>query len=214
MMTHSNKLAASVSLTLATGTVIVAGAIVVWRFLPPGLSLLAFVVLGMLTMATMAAIERYAEESDASSRGKSYQLAFDESVVEKMIEGFGEAPKKVPYEHIKPSPPWELNAGQLVGVDDELALAKLRMDIEREVRLLAFNANIDLSNRLVSVNKLAAELHSKNILSPGLVSVIKDVVTACNQAIHGQPVSAEDATKIVRVGGQLLGELRLRAEVQ
>jgi hypothetical protein len=61
-------------------------------------------------------------------------------------------------------PPWDLTAGQLIGADHALALARLRMDIERELRRIALETQIDLSLRSVGIKALARELVSKEVL--------------------------------------------------
>jgi hypothetical protein len=57
-----------------------------------------------------------------------------------------------------------VTAGQLIGADNALALARLRMDIERELRRIALETQIDLSLRPVGIKALARELVSKEVL--------------------------------------------------
>jgi hypothetical protein len=102
------------------------------------------------------------------------------------------------------SPPWDLSAGQLVGVDNALALARLRMDVERELRRIAGEAQIDLSIRPVGITGLARELVSKQVLPAALLGTLQEITGICNKAIHGTEVSDETAAAVVRVGAQLL----------
>jgi hypothetical protein len=57
-----------------------------------------------------------------------------------------------------------VTAGQLIGADNALALARLRMDIECELRRIALETQIDLSLRPVGIKALARELVSKEVL--------------------------------------------------
>ena len=105
-------------------------------------------------------------------------------------------------------PPWDLSAGQLVGTNNALGLARLRMDLERELRRLAYESQIDLSVRPIGVMGLARELVSKQILPPTLLDVLQQVVSVCNKGIHGEELSEAVTASVVRVGGQLLERLR------
>jgi hypothetical protein len=106
-------------------------------------------------------------------------------------------------------PPWDLTAGQLIGADNALALARLRMDIERELRRIALETQIDLSLRPVGIKSLARELVSKEVLPVTLMEPLEEVAKICNLAIHGGKVADDVAAAVVRVGGQLLEQLRL-----
>jgi hypothetical protein len=52
----------------------------------------------------------------------------------------------------------------LLGADNALALARLRMEIERELRRIALETQIDLSLRPFGIEALARELVGKEVL--------------------------------------------------
>jgi hypothetical protein len=106
--------------------------------------------------------------------------------------------------HVGWTPQWELTAGDLVAVDNALALAKLRMDLEQQLRQLAYFNDIDVRLRPIGVLGLAEELMRKEVLPIELRGALRDVVSVCNQAIHGGNVQDDVAASVVRVGGQLL----------
>jgi hypothetical protein len=104
--------------------------------------------------------------------------------------------------------PWDLSLGQLVGADNSLALAKLRLEIERELRRIAYNDNINVGTRPVGAMALARELASKKVLPPELLNVLQQIIPIANEAVHGGEISDQEAASVVRAGGQLLEALR------
>ena len=132
-----------------------------------------------------------------------------------LVVPFGRTPKiqgtTSSADHKAPSnlPPWDLTAGQLIEADNALALARLRMDIERELRRIALETQIDLSLRPFGIKALARELVSKEVLPVTLMEPLEEVAKICNIAIHRGKVVDDVAAAVVRVGGQLLEQLRL-----
>ena len=108
----------------------------------------------------------------------------------------------------KVAEPWDLSLGQLVGSDNSLALAKLRMELERELRHIAYNNQTDISSRPLGVTGIAQELVSRKILPPTWLGALKEITYVCNRAVHGTEVPDDIAASVVRVGGQLLEQLR------
>ena len=96
----------------------------------------------------------------------------------------------------------------LVGLDNLLALAKLRMELERELRHIAYNNQIDISSRPLGVTGIAQELLSRKILPATWLGALKEITSVCNQAVHGMEIPDDIAISVVRVGGQLLEQLR------
>ncbi len=177
---------------------------------PSGVQELLIIIAGMTTLAAVTAFQRFVENQNHNSM---IQLSFNEFFVSRSIsEGLPE-PKKmdVELENIQESPiyPWDLTPGQLVAIDNSLALAKLRMDIEKELRRIAYENKIDIRTRPLGVIGLANELITAQILPTSSLEALKEIISACNQAIHGADVSDETAASVVRVGSQLLERLRL-----
>ena len=114
-----------------------------------------------------------------------------------------------PIEDEKVAEPWDLSLGQLVGLDNSLALAKLRIELERELRHIAHNNQTDISSRPLGITRMAQELVSRKILPPTWLGPLKEITHVCNYAIHGETEVPDDiAASVVSVGGQLLEQLR------
>jgi hypothetical protein len=83
------------------------------------------------------------------------------------------------------------------------------MDIERELRRIALETQIDLSLRPFGIKALARELVSKEVFPVTLMEPLEEVAKICNIAIHVGKVTDDVAAAVVRVGGQLLEQLRI-----
>jgi hypothetical protein len=166
------------------------------------ISQLLIVLSGMTTMATFTALQRLIEGDGKRIPSTTFNETFlSRSIGESKID-------RPPAEPIN-LPPWDLSASQLVGIDNALALARLRMDLERELRRIAHESHIDVSTRPAGAISFARELARKGIIPAALLTPVQEVVTICSRAIHGQDdVPNELAFSVLRVGGQILEELR------
>ena len=178
-----------------------------------GVTQVLMIVSGMTAMGALTAFQRFIERDGGARFG---YLTFNEVFLSKSIsEGFPKfepsPPEKQERESIR-LPPWDLSAGQLVGIDNAFALAQLRMDVERELRRIAHKAQIDLSIRPTGVIGLARELVGKEVLPVTFLGALHEIVNICNVGIHGEEVPNDVAAGVVRVGGQLLERLRLLPE--
>ncbi|MFQ5630048.1 MAG: hypothetical protein ACE5I1_14875 [bacterium] len=175
-----------------------------------GLVQVIMIIAGMSTIAAFTAFQRFIERGN---RNSLIHLSFNEVFVSRSIsEGLPEPANVDPkLLNNKKSPPipWELTVGQLVGVDNSLALAKLRMDIEKELRKVAYENNIDIQTRPLGVIGLANELVNKKLLPTSLLEALKEIISVCNQAVHGTEVSDHTTASVVRVGTQFLERLHL-----
>ncbi len=162
---------------------------------------------GMTTIAALTAFQQSVENSTSPS---FVRVPFDEVLVSKSLsEGFT-ALDTSPTEDEKVAEPWDLSLGQLVGLDNSLALAKLRIELERELRHIAHNNQTDISSRPLGITRMAQELVSRKILPPTWLGPLKEITHVCNHAIHGKTEVPDDiAASVVSVGGQLLEQLRL-----
>jgi len=106
----------------------------------------------------------------------------------------------------------EFTSADLVGHDNALALAKLRLDIEQALRDLAVNAGIEPAVSSAGASRLAELLVVRKILPAELIEPIRQIVTVCNQGIHGYEVSDELADSVVSVGEELVSRLRSMGE--
>lgn len=159
---------------------------------------LLIVVSGMATFSAFSAFQRFLETREDTP---VIHISFNETILKKVLAE----------EHVKPAaqaPPWEISSAQLVGVDSTLAVAKLRMDLESELRRIAFEYGITLEQRLFSLNQLIDQLAEREVLSHPVQAALRDIIPICNRAIHGESLTNEDAIRVVRVGNQLFEVLR------
>jgi hypothetical protein len=174
----------------------------------PGIVHVVIMMAGMITAGALAAFQRLLA---GQQRAPLVSVSFNEVLVRASIpKALGPSP---PVERVqkKEVPVWAVTLGQLVGTDNALALAKLRMDLQQEVRRLAYDEGIDVGDRpLGSILPLLGEMEAKEILVPGLSTALRAVLDVCNQAVHGGKVSNEVAASVVRVGGELLSQLRVQ----
>ena len=82
------------------------------------------------------------------------------------------------------------------------------MELERELRHIAYNNQTDISSRPLGVTGIARELVSREILPPTWLGALKEITYVCNRAVHSTEVPDDIAASVVRVGGQLLEQLR------
>jgi hypothetical protein len=93
----------------------------------------------------------------------------------------------------------------LLAMDPNAALARLRMDLESSLRHLAQANSIDVTNRPVSISQLIRLLDGQLDMQQQIL--LREIAQACNQAIHGATVDQQTAARIVDVGIQLMKAL-------
>ena len=172
----------------------------------PEIDQVLILIAGMTTVATLTAFQQSAENSTPPS---FVHTSFNEVLVSQSLsEGFI-APDPSSVDQEKIAEPWDLSLGQLLGLDNSLALAKLRMELERELRHIAYNNQTDVSSRPLGITRIAQELVSRKILPPTWLGHLKEITHVCNHAIHGETEVPDDiAASVVSVGSQLLEQLR------
>jgi hypothetical protein len=86
--------------------------------------------------------------------------------------------------------------------DPTLALAGLRIEIETLARNLAIGCKLELKGR-ESPSGLLNRLHSKNLITSAQAELGRKILIICNKAVHGQPVSTEEALEVIKAAGTL-----------
>ncbi len=180
-------------------------AVAVQTWLSPELRQVIMILAGMLGMAAATIFARFIEGGD---REPAVRLKFDEAQTRQALRSSID----VDYEEIKENEPattpWEPTTDTLLAEDASLALAKLRIDLERELRRLAFEEEAKRIVRPIGIPRLLDLLVKKKILNEFLVSAIKDILPACNQAIHGAEVPLSIARSVLSVGEEVVKILR------
>lgn len=105
-------------------------------------------------------------------------------------------------------PTEELDVIELTARDPQLGLAKLRMDIESEVRRIYGQRVPNPARRGLSLGPMTRELVANDALPPEIAAPLQDVATLANRAIHGEYVAQEAADEITLVGVRVLEALR------
>lgn len=169
------------------------------------------VVAGMTTFAALTLFLRsvdFRQSVERTTSASPSYVSFNEVVVSQSIS---EAP--IPYDVVSTdegsaSEPWDLTIQQFIGLDNSLALAKLRIDLERELRRIAHDNETDTYSRLLGVNGMAQELVSRDLLPAIWLGALKEITSVCNRAVHGSEISNDVTVSVARAGGQLLARLR------
>jgi len=93
----------------------------------------------------------------------------------------------------------------LLDKDHVLALAKLRMELERALnRLYVLSAPNATQRRQLGINRLVGALVQSEVLPTQLSGSVREISYLCNRAVHGEHVRPDDAESIVGIGIQLL----------
>ena len=96
--------------------------------------------------------------------------------------------------------------------DPIIALAKIRIELEKVLgRLARFNS---IKIKGFALGALVNQLANQEILSPDLGRSLREVISICNRAIHGEIISGEGAIEIIDVGVELLEKLHWYAKSQ
>lgn len=89
--------------------------------------------------------------------------------------------------------------------DPNLALASLRIEIEK--RLLAIAAKHGLATERQGVSILLRHLKESKVLSNEQASVLQDVIGLLNRAVHGADIGQQEAQWAIEIGPSLLAGL-------
>jgi hypothetical protein len=161
------------------------------------LTQVAAIMTGMLLVAALSAMSRYL---DSSHEAPLIQITFNEARNRQALDDIitAEPNKLKQHEEMKFSP-WEPTSGTLIIEDPALALAKLRIDLERELRRIAFKREVMIDPRRVTIRHLVDTLADRKILEKEVATAIRDVIPACNLAIHGGQITREIAISVLNM---------------
>jgi hypothetical protein len=96
----------------------------------------------------------------------------------------------------------------LIERDPPLGLAKLRIELESELRRLCTAHAPEIQPRGLSLGAMAGELKVRKVLSDEIAKPLSKVSTLTNRAVHGEYVPPEVAAEIGQVGLRVLAALR------
>ena len=105
--------------------------------------------------------------------------------------------KPLPFETFKLSV-----AKDIFNSDHVLALAALRIEIEKKLNLLIKTLKLNTRDSL-SVSGLIKIIENRALLSPEQVGALHKIIDMCNKAIHGSDISKTEARKIIDLAEEL-----------
>jgi hypothetical protein len=134
---------------------------------------------------------------------------FETEVTTEEINDIERKAKEVPQEAEKAEGDNILNLKILAESDPQLALAKMRIEIEKQLRLL-FNIYIPENEhhaKSLSLGLIIESLERRNIIEESLADVIKGIIKVANRTIHGEEISSENTIKLIAIYNTALSEL-------
>ena len=104
--------------------------------------------------------------------------------------------KPLPFETFNMS-----TAKEIVDSDPILALASLRIEIEKKLRLAA--KFFKLGSTKSNLSEIIDALRSNGILTSEKVSALRKIIEMCNKAVHGYDITKREAKDIVNLMEEL-----------
>ncbi len=169
----------------------------------------SMIVLGMLSVAAVMAILR---AMDAGIKTPLISITFNEASASARIRTVEAEVIDAEYTEYKDFySESDFSPAALAGRDNNFALAKLRMDLEQQILDVARRSELSEPYMPFTASKIFNLLVEKEVLPVELESVWREVMSACNKAIHGGSVDDETTNSIVRVGIKLIITIRQAA---
>jgi hypothetical protein len=165
------------------------------------------VLAGMAAMATVDALLKFVDRTDVVAR-KDEELNVDLIVSSWNMSDEARRGVLAHRDLSNDSNPWDFTSLDLLGIDNQLALAKLRIDIEEALRKAAVYRGIPLRQGRSTVKDLARELTERKVISPHLRSTLESVIAVCNAAVHGREINPEQVLEVLKLGSELVDRLR------
>jgi len=97
-----------------------------------------------------------------------------------------------------PAPPVEPTRWNLFRVDPNLALASLRIEIEKKLRQIASQRELRVEG--VPLRGILSTLQAKGILASSEFQILTLIIDICNRAVHAEKVDIETASRILEIG--------------
>ena len=88
------------------------------------------------------------------------------------------------------------NAKKLLDADPVLALAALRIEIEKSLKSIAEKLDFPIREKR-SITEIIVNLKRKEIFSHEQVLILRKIIKMCNKAVHGAVISKSEAKEII-----------------
>jgi hypothetical protein len=89
--------------------------------------------------------------------------------------------------------------------DPVIALAKIRIELEKALGQLARYNSLETKGH--ALGRIINEIANQEIITGEMGKTLRQVISVCNRAIHGESISEEGLTTIIDVGIELLEEI-------
>jgi len=109
-----------------------------------------------------------------------------------------------------PPPPSQPPRSMLFKADPNLALASLRLDIERKLREIARSRGLDVER--LPLRQVLDILHLKEIIGPSEFESLGMIIRVCNKAVHAEEVDPKLALRVLDMGDLALQYLDSKME--
>jgi len=99
------------------------------------------------------------------------------------------------------------NAIQELAVSDPvIALAKIRIELEKILNRLVRSTSIETKN-IIPLGRLVHTLVNQEVISQQIGKSLSEVISICNRAIHGEYISEENTNTIIEISIELIENL-------
>jgi hypothetical protein len=90
--------------------------------------------------------------------------------------------------------------------DDDLvlALAKVRIDLERMIREIAERVGLLRSNNRFDLSRTLSVLEQRDVLPYAAVAAVREILPVCNRAIHGETIDWASARSVIDVAREVM----------
>lgn len=119
-------------------------------------------------------------------------------------------------EAVPPSPAMRSTVEAIASLSNDdpvLALAKLRMEIEKIVSKIHHRVlQNSKPKRFQPLSKMIIDLMRNELLSPDIAHPLREVISICNRAVHGEDIRSKDVESIIETGSYLLEMLYFQSK--
>jgi hypothetical protein len=134
---------------------------------------------------------------------------FEAEISPKEVDDIKEASNNIPKQNIEGELQDPLDEiWGMVNSDPQLALAKVRIEIEKRLKTIfqiTQNENEKIPKR--GVTYYIDKLNKKKIIEKNVLSVIEDIVSVANRAIHGEKISTDSAAELIETAYDIIFHL-------
>jgi hypothetical protein len=134
-----------------------------------------------------------------------FEAEIDPAEVEKLKEEVSRVADSDKAEQIPEIEKTINNIETLAGTDPVLALAKLRLELEKTLNhIYRITHRGEQRDHFIPLGKLVHSLATEEFLPKDIARTTREVVAICNRAMHGEDIRQQDAASVIKSGSFLL----------